>query len=208
MRTYKPQRTLAPVTESVYRVFFWAPFLSAYTRRESIAARLHDLLRLADAGPDSLTPRQTERIYPRVREFLCDLLAVPAYAPLYQRVAARLLDFSRQAQEQAQEYAMRGRSEHALRARAVVDYIYEHECPKQKGSQRPDYDHPSFAKSKRHAERTLNREFSDLTAEERLFALAAFLPYQSTYGRYREAWNRIGADPARWAERRSDSVAR
>lgn len=167
-----------------YRADFWRRFVKAQNKRLSITARLRDLLRLKSL--DKLTPRQVERIPARVSQLLSDIGSVPAYAGLFRVVKQPLDELRTRCQEMARAHAFEGLSYIVIAAKELVDNIYMTECPKMPGSLRPDYSRPSYDMAKKRAERMLTREFAGLTSAERRYAMSAFLPYQSAFGRYQQ----------------------
>ena len=179
MRSYSPNLQLAPISDRNYRPAFWGEFLSRRTRRESIAQRLHALTR-AEKNPDELTPRQVERIAPRVEELLRDLEEIPAYWKLYDRVAPRLSAFARCAEIYSFCYDRQEEwSDQALVARDAVEKIWKSTCPKTPSDLLSYHGERGYYRSKRLAERLLNRDFPGLTAAERAYALIPFAPYRS-----------------------------
>lgn len=167
-----------------YRANFWRRFIKAQNRRLSIAARLRDLLRLKSL--DKLTPRQVERIPAMVSQLLSDIGSEPAYAGLLRVVVQPLVELRTRCQEMTRAHAFDRLSYIVIAAKELVDNIYMAECPKMPGSLRPDYSRPSYDKAKKRAERMLTREFAGLTSAERRYAMSAFLPYQSAFGRYQQ----------------------
>lgn len=179
MKSYSPNLQLAPISDRNYRPAFWGEFLSRRIRRESIAQRLHALIQAAKI-PDELTPRQIERVAPRVESFLRDLSEIPAYRKLYDRVAPRLRLFALAALDISEEYDQRPDwSDQARAARAAVTKIWEAYCPKRPEGLFSYRNERGYYRSKRLAERLLNRDFPGLTAAERAYALIPFEPYRS-----------------------------
>lgn len=182
MRKYAPNLQFAPINDRNYRPAFWGEFLSRRTRRESIAQRLHDLSRL-EANPEEMNPRQVERVAPRVEAFLRDLEEVPAYRPLFERVAPHLGAFARCAQVYAWEYANSEEwNDQAIDAREAVEKIFDLYCPKTIERLQTYTGSKGFYRAKRLALRVLNRDFPGLTQAERFYALAPFAPF-ATYAK-------------------------
>lgn len=187
MRSYAPNLQFAPINDRNYRPAFWAEFLSRRTRRESIAQRLRALSYL-EANPEGMSPRQVERVPPRVESFLRDLAEIPAYRRLFDRVAPSLSAFARCAEvysfcyDQEEEW-----SDQARAARAAVTKIWDTYCPKRPDGLFSYRAEAGYYRSKRLAERLLNREFSGLTAAERRYALVPFEPYKAWARAAREA---------------------
>lgn len=179
MRSYAPNLQFAPINDRNYRPAFWAEFLSRRTRRESIAQRLHDLSRL-EANPEDLTPRQTERVAPRVEAFLRDLSEVPAYRPLLEKIELRFELFAAAAADWAWEYASsEDWSDYARDARRAVERIFDAHCPKTIERLQTYSGSKGYYRAKRRAICILNRDFPGLTQAERIYALAPFAPYKT-----------------------------